>query len=246
MSKEDTSGRPKKIRMLKIIPLACVFCILCFLFIYVSSFYRADAVALAATYSDDTVTVQKTEYGWLFDGPSEDRALIFYPGAKVEAESYAPLLHRLSEKGIDVCLVRMPCNLAILGVNKATDVMDMYDYSEWYIGGHSMGGAMAARYASDNPDRLTGLIMLAAYPTSSLSSSLNVISITGSEDGVIDRDNLIEGRVYITGPYTEHVIRGGNHAQFGSYGLQDGDGTSYISTRDQIEETVSVILCAAG
>lgn len=92
--------------------------------IHVSNYYHPDATALAAMNSDETVAVTQTGYGWLFDGPSEDTAIIFYPGAKVDARSYAPLLHNLAAKGVDVCLVDMPLRFAINDINAADKVMN--------------------------------------------------------------------------------------------------------------------------
>ena len=109
--------------------------------------------------------VEKTEYGWFLDGPSEENALIFYPGAKVEETAYAPILHRFAEEGMDVCLVKMPFRLAFFGISKASDVMAQYEYENWYIGGHSLGGAMSAVYAADHGDELKGIVLLAAYAT---------------------------------------------------------------------------------
>ena len=75
--------------------------VICFL-LYAEQYYHADQSALSALESDDTVSVSKTDYGWLFDGPSENDALIFYPGAKVEETAYAPLLHLLAKEGMAV------------------------------------------------------------------------------------------------------------------------------------------------
>ena len=96
--------------------------------IYTGQYYRADALALSALKSDEQVTVTPAEDGWLFDGPSETDALIFYPGGKVEETAYAPLLHRLAADGMDVFLVKMPFRLAVFGVNKARDVMQRGSY----------------------------------------------------------------------------------------------------------------------
>ena len=133
--------------------------------IYVNTYYHADESAGAFLVSDEQVRVEKTEYGWFLDGPSEENALIFYPGAKVEETAYAPILHRFAEEGMDVCLVKMPFRLAFFGISKASDVMAQYEYENWYIGGHSLGGAMSAVYAADHGDELKGIVLLAAYAT---------------------------------------------------------------------------------
>lgn len=210
--------------------------------VYTGQYYRADARALAALQSDETVSVVPIEDGWLFDGPSETDALIFYPGGKVEETAYAPLLHRLAADGMDVFLVKMPFRLAVFGVNKARDVMQHGTYAHWYIGGHSLGGAMAASYAAAHADELSGVVLLAAYPTKPLDESLRVISIYGTEDGVLNRAKLAEGEQYLPQTHESCVIEGGNHAQFGNYGVQSGDGEAAISSEEQQRVSEAAIL----
>ena len=216
-------------------------------FAYVSVYYRADEAALGFMNSDESVAVTETRYGWLFDGPSEDAALIFYPGGKVEEKAYAPLLHALATQGLDACLVKMPFRLAVLHGNAAEDVLKAHGYTEWYIGGHSLGGAMAAMYAADHGSDFSGVILLAAYPSQKLPDTLTEIQLIGSEDRIINRDKVKQGQAYAPPHCVEYTIEGGNHAQFGSYGVQRGDGTAAISAEEQIQETVRVImesLCA--
>ena len=122
--------------------------------------YYSAADVDAFLQSDDTVTVSEIREGRLFDGPGERDALIFYPGAKVEAAAYAPLLRKLAENGVDCFLVEMPLGLAIFGVNKADRLLKRYDYDRWYLAGHSLGGAMAAQYAAKHADALSGLFLL--------------------------------------------------------------------------------------
>ena len=235
----------KKVSQHKIIRLsilALTFILGAAAFIYLSIDYRADDYALKMLQSDELVTISETDYGWLFDGPGEDSALIFYPGAKVEPHAYAPLLHKLAARGLDVCLVDMPLELALLGINKADSVVSMYSYEHWYIGGHSMGGAMAAIYASEHPDSLDGVILFAAFPTKPLNDSMTEILLVGSNDGIIRWNKIEEGRQYAPSDYVEYVIEGGNHALFGSYGEQRGDGIASISADEQTDRSVDVII----
>lgn len=225
------------------IPTLIVIVVLAAVFLaYTADYYRADAEAEAALTSDAAVQISRTGYGWYFDGPSEETALIFYPGAKVEETAYAPLLRRLAEEGMDVCLVKMPFHLAFFGLNKASDVMDQYSYEDWYIGGHSLGGAMAAEYAASHGEQLDGLILLAAYPTKALDSSLMEISIYGSEDTVLNMKKVVSGRSYAPANYAEFEIEGGNHARFGSYGIQKGDGTAAITEDEQQRRATELII----
>ena len=147
---------------------------------------------------------------------------------------------------MDVCLVQMPLRMAFLAQNKATGIMEAYTYEHWYIGGHSLGGAVAANYAAAYGDRLTGLILLAAYPTHTIDSSVQILSIYGSEDGVLNRDRVEAGKAYVQGPYSEYVIDGGNHAQFGNYGIQRGDSPARLTSEEQQALTAAYILKGIG
>lgn len=189
------------------------------------------------------VMVTVTDNGYFYDGPGEDTALIFYPGAKVEDIAYAKLLKEIAAQGVDCFLVHMPCNFAFLGMNRADDVMENNHYEHWYLAGHSLGGAMAANYAAENAQKLDGLILLGAYPTKDLSaSSLKVLSVYGSEDLVVNRDKIESGRALVPQGYTEYCIKGGNHAQYGNYGEQKGDGTATISAEEQRTITTEQII----
>ena len=164
--KERQKMRKKRRHLKWIIPVLAVLLLAGGFLIYTADIYHAQPEAISAMESDGSVSVSQTDYGWLFDGPSKDSALIFYPGAKVEARAYACFLHRLASEGMDVCLVQMPFHLALFGMNKADQVMEEHSYDSWYIGGHSLGGAAAAMYASEHGDKLSGIVLLAAYPTS--------------------------------------------------------------------------------
>ncbi len=209
---------------------------------YVNDYYHVTDKNTALS-DTDNVQVAETDFGYSFDGPGEDNALIFYPGAKVEDLAYADLLKRLAAEGVDCFLVHMPCNLAFLGMNKATEVMEEYNYDNWYLAGHSLGGAMAASYAADNSGRLDGLIFLAAYSTKNLSDTdLKILSVYGSEDKVVNMEKIEQGRELMPGDYEEFCISGGNHAGFGAYGEQSGDGTATVSGDEQKAQTVTKII----
>lgn len=211
--------------------------------VYVSIYYRADETVKEYLASETgTVMLSETNYGWFLDGPSDENAMVFYPGGKVDEKAYIPLLYRFAEEGMDVCLVKMPFHLAVFGIDKADEVMPQYDYENWYIGGHSLGGAMGAAYAAGHADELRGVVLFAAYATKKLDDSLKEIVIYGSEDGVLRLSKLREGRQFAPKRYFEHVIEGGNHALFGNYGEQEGDGTGLISAQEQQAETVRVVM----
>lgn len=149
---------------------------------------------------------------------------VFYPGGKVEYTAYAPLMLALAERDILCVLVEMPLNLAVLDMGAAEGIPEQYTEVEtWYIGGHSLGGSMAASYAAEHTEEYAGLVLLAAYSTAEI-SDMDVISLYGSEDGVLNREKYQEYRSNLPESTVETVIEGGNHAGFGSYGFQEGDG----------------------
>lgn len=207
--------------------------------IYAMDSYLPDSEAYEALKTDEQVAVTDTGYGWYFDGPSED-ALIFYPGAKVAPEAYAPLLRGLAQDEMDVALVKMPLNFAFLGLNRADTVMKEHTAQRWFIGGHSLGGAMAANYAASH-ENLQGLILLAAYATKPLPEGLTEILLYGSEDSVVSIQKIEDGRAFAPADYHEFCIDGGNHAQFGSYGIQSGDGEARLSREQQQTMTILTI-----
>lgn len=209
---------------------------------YVNDYYRAEEYVNAYLQSSETVTVTNEENIVFLDGSGTENALIFYPGAKVEYTAYVPLFYELAEQGIDCFVVKMPGNLAFLGMNKAEGIMAEYEYENWYLSGHSLGGAMAANYVADNGDEFDGLVLLAAYATKALPEHLSVLSIYGSEDRVVNMDSVEAGREYVPADYTELCIEGGNHAWFAYYGEQDGDGTASITREEQQEKTVTAIV----
>lgn len=211
--------------------------------VYVGDYYRADENALAALTSVDDISVTQQGDIWVFAPEQPMAGLIFYPGGKVEATAYAPLLQKLAELGVLCVLTEMPCNLAVLDMNAADGIAEQFpEVSSWYIGGHSLGGAMAASYAAKHADALEGLVLLAAYSTADLTDSgLRVFSAYGSEDGVLNREKYESDRDDLPQDTTELVIDGGCHAGFGSYGAQDGDGAPLISSEEQQEQTADAI-----
>ena len=147
-------------------------------------------------------------------------------------------------EGVLCVLVEMPFNLAVFDINAADGIQEQYPgIEDWYIGGHSLGGSMAASYVADHVDEYEGLILLGSYSTADLSDTdLDVLSIYGSEDKVLNREKYDENKSNLPDDFCEVVIEGGCHAYFGMYGAQDGDGTPTVSNSEQIVITVENII----
>ena len=229
--------------VLAILLIAVLSCIAAFV-AYVNIYYHAEPVAVQALASVEPISVYELRDGVTVFAPEEPLVgFIFYPGGKVEHTAYAPLLHACAERQILCVLIRMPCNLAVLNASGADGIQEQFpEIGHWYIGGHSLGGAMAASYAADHVNKLDGLVLLAAYSTQDLSQSgLAVLSVYGSEDGVLDMEKYEQYRTNLPTDVAEVVIDGGCHAGFGHYGTQDGDGIPEISSDEQIARTVDEI-----
>ena len=204
--------------------------------VYVGDYYHADDTALAAMEPTDTVAVRRLEDGDIACVPGDPRVgLVFYPGGKVQAEAYAPLMQDLADRGFLCVIVCMPFNLAVLDANGADGVQERFPaVRRWILMGHSLGGVMAAGYLDGRAQSWDGLVLLGAYSTADLSDDgVTVLSITGDSDGVLDRRAAADNEGNLGTGARELVIPGGNHAQFGSYGPQDGDGEAGLSPEEQ-------------
>lgn len=211
---------------------------------YVNDYYRADLGAISAFSSDNSIKRETLHDGTIVYKPENAEAgFIFYPGGKVEYTAYIPLMEELSKKGIMCVLLKMPFNLAVLDVNGAEGIKDMFPETEnWYLGGHSLGGSMAATYLADNVEAFAGLVLLGSYSTSDLSGeNVKVLSVFGSEDKVMNKEKYEENKINLPVEFSEEIIDGGCHTYFGMYGEQEGDGTPTIENEEQIQKTAESI-----
>ena len=236
-------SHPRLCIALAVVLAAVLICAAAFA-VYANIYYHAEPAAVQAMATDSSVSVYELRDGVTVFAPDEPSAgLILYPGGKVEHTAYAPLLRACAERGVLCVLIRMPFHLAVFNINGANGIPEQFPNIEhWYLGGHSLGGAMAASYAADHADELDGLVLLAAYSTRDLTGSgLAVLSVYGSEDGVLDLEKYEQYRSNLPADTSEVVIDGGCHAGFGRYGAQNGDGTPTISSDKQIDRTAGEI-----
>jgi pimeloyl-ACP methyl ester carboxylesterase len=202
------------------------------------------AQALASLQGSERVAVM--EGRWIIFQPvgePKPTGFVFYPGGLVDARAYAPQALAIAERGYPVVIVPMPLNLAVFGINRANDVMAAFpEIEQWVIGGHSLGGAMAANYTRNHPGAVDGLVFWAAFPADndSLADQLDLVaySIYGTLDGLATPEE-VRGAASLLPPSATFIpIEGGNHAQFGWYGDQSGDNPATISRAEQQSITV--------
>jgi hypothetical protein len=203
--------------------------------------------ALAALQSDSQVRVETKP--WLIFRPVAEEpivGLILYPGGRVDPRAYAPAAWAIAAEGYLVVIVPMPLNLAFFGPNRAVEVLAAFpEVERWAIGGHSLGGAMAARFAHRQPSAVHGLVLWASYPAASDNLSaqeLAVVSIYGTRDGLTTEEKIAASRPLLPAETRWVAIAGGNHAQFGWYGPQRSDNSATISRQAQQQEVIAATL----
>ena len=231
-----TTVKNKALKRAAIVLLVLVVLLAGGFYIYTLDYYRADGDVTAVIAQDDITITHQNGLTIFLPVPEEDlkTALIFYPGGKVENTAYAPMLTKLAREGLTCVLTEMPFNLAVFRINAADAVYGLLpDIEHWYISGHSLGGAMASSYVGKNTDLLDGLILLGAYPVNE--AELPTLAVYGSEDIKLDTSKL-------AGVENIVDIMGGNHAYFGNYGEQKGDGTAAITREQQQDQTVLAIM----
>lgn len=172
--------------------------------------------------------------------------LVYYQGGLVETASYLPFAMSLAEEGVRVFIPKMPLNLAILNQDAFDDFKELFDDDlPVLLAGHSLGGASATLFLSGHDVTIDGFILLGSYPASSADLSnetFSVLSITASNDDGLDMENYNARKALLPSDTVYAEIVGGNHAQFGHYGAQRGDGEATISREEQQAKTVLLII----
>jgi hypothetical protein len=189
---------------------------------------------------------------------------VFYPAGLIDPHAYIEPLSSFAKsgKGHKVVIVKMPGNLAVMDPNQGAWIYDHFpDVEQWVIGGHSLGGVMACATIQKYPDFFKGLVLMASYPETNTNLSQwegSVLSLRGQFDDLVDslqvasHQGLLPTPFWISSPENYppgdspktvyYTIPGGNHAQFGKYGPQEGDGAPGISLVEQYETVSQMML----
>ena len=244
----ENSKKFHKKKLVAGIVLLVLFALILTCGIYLSDYYKADFSEIERVLGkSENQLYEKSliKEGTLCFLPKAGAktGFVFYPGGKVQYNAYEPLLAKIAEKGIACFLVKMPFNLAVFNINGAEEVLNQFpEIENWFIGGHSLGGSMAASFLGKNQFDIKGLILLASYSTVDFSEvDIKLLSIFGSEDKVLNLEKYALYKENFPKTASEIIIQGGNHAGFGFYGNQEGDGTATISNTEQIEKTAELI-----
>lgn len=243
--KEQKKENPKNYKKYFFVGIIILFLgMFSFTFIWLIDSYEAKELAESSIISDENISVTYGDFITFKPKEEVDKGFILYPGAKVEAKAYSYLAREIAKRGYQVVVVDMPLNIAFLSQNKAQEVILKYpNIKHWFIGGHSMGGVAACNFASSS-NEIDGIVLLASYPSneSLKNSNKRVLSIWGTKDGVLNFEHLLSSKENLPKDTTYVEIEGGNHAQFGDYGKQKGDGEAAIDTKEQVDLTVDNIV----
>ncbi len=203
--------------------------------------------AIAALESDEMVMV--TQESWLIFSPTQTSpttGLIFYPGGRIDPRGYAHLMRTIAAEGYIVVLPEMPINMAPFSPDIADEIIAHYsDIDKWVIGGHSVGGTMAAQYTGKHPEAIGGLAIWASYPadnTDLSSLGIPVLSIYGSRELRVN-DSSVAERKHLLPEDTRYIrIEGGDHHQFGSYEINPEDHLATTSRESQQQQIIQATL----
>ena len=211
--------------------------------------------ALDALASDDLVTV--AEDPWLTFTPAGQQpevGFIFYPGGRIDPRGYASLMHVIAAHGYLVVVPEMPINMAAFDPNAADEIIAANpQIQRWVIGGHSVGGVMAAQYTERHRDLIAGLTIWAAYPAGNADLSdadLPVVLIYGSLDPAANDSKVAERKDLLPADTVYVRIEGGGHHQFGAYQIEPDEHQAAIPRADQhaqiLEATLDLLAGIAG
>ncbi|WP_243494473.1 alpha/beta fold hydrolase [Priestia aryabhattai] len=188
----------------------------------------------------------KYENDWIiFNSKNNNQVgIVLYPGAKVEPEAYSYYGKQLAKQGYLVAIPNVNFNFALFDSNKAQEIIDAHSsIQKWVVGGHSLGGVTASKFAYNHPKEIDGVFLLGSYPdegTDFSNKNLPMLSIYGEKDGLSTVEKIEDTKHLLSQQTTMHEIKGGNHGQFGIYGAQKGDSKSSISVKRQQNEMVRV------
>ena len=201
-----------------------------------------------STIEEEGLTLVKKRFGHLLqkkDG-NEKLGIIFYPGGRILPMAYLPILKQIALKGFPVYLVKMPLNMAIFDYKRAIKIIDKHlEFNAWVIGGHSLGGAMAVHLVKRVPHKFKGVFLWGAYPSSKDDISdikVPVLTVFGNCDGVTTIEKIDECRHLFPTHAQWECLDGGNHAQFGCYGIEKKDKPAQLSQSSQHLKVANITL----
>ena len=195
--------------------------------------------------ADSNVTVERAYGGYVVgdaDPEIERVGVVFYPGGRVAPDAYLPSAARITTRAnVTVVVPKMRANLAFFSQGRADAVIAGEPQIErWIVGGHSLGGAMACRYAGANDGRVDGLLLVGAYCDRPV-TGMPALSVVGTRDAVLNRDRFDETESNLPDDRRIARIEGMNHSQAGWYAGQSGGQPATITTPEAHRRLATVV-----
>lgn len=193
----------------------------------------ADRAAADEVFANPNVTVTDTPTSVIL-APTDDAGdtgLVFVPGARVDPYAYLfKLAGTVERTGVTVVITKPVLNLAILDRRPlSTFTAAAPDVSTWFVGGHSIGGVRACMLADD--PAVAGLVLFGSYCAAVPErAELRVLSLSGSADGLSTPEEIAATANLLPADTRFVELEGANHARFGDYGVENGDGVATMST----------------
>lgn len=222
-------------RVVAIVLVVAVLAVVGILF-YSNTVMRGDRTAALEAWENPAVTITSTDHSIVMSpaGEATGAGLVFIPGAKVDPYAYLYKLSGIVEQsGATVVITKPTLNLAFFDTRPLSVFeADAPDVTRWFVGGHSLGGVRACQLAGT--DGTVGLVLFGSYCANDLSGSgLEVLSIAGSNDGLSTPAKIDEAKHLLPASTNFVQIEGLNHAGFGDYGHQSGDGVSTLTDAEE-------------
>lgn len=209
-----------------VVVLAVVF------LVYANIVMQGTRSAALQVWRDDRVAVRDVGDSVVMTptGSDDGRGIVFIPGAKVDPYAYMATFRQVVASGTTVVITKPTLNLAFFDTRPlSTFEAHAPSVRTWAVGGHSLGGVRACQLAQD----ADGLLLLGSYCANDVARSyIDVLSVSGSRDGLSTPDKVAAARHLLPTTATSVEIEGANHADFGAYGDQPGDRTATISRAD--------------
>lgn len=252
MSINKTQPKPEKKRRWLWVATAVILIGLLLVGINWATYARPPLPAAVAAL-ESNVLVEVAQDPWLTFTPAQTvptTGFIFYPGGRIDPQGYAPLMQAIAAEGYQIVVPEMPINMAVFQPNIADEIMAAYpEIDQWAIGGHSVGGTMAAQYTHEHPELIDGLVIWASYPADNADLSdfnLPVALIYGSLDPRVNADAVM-ARQHLLPPDTVYTqIEGGDHHQFGAYKIEPEEHFATIAADDQQQQIIQATLNLLG
>lgn len=231
-------------RMIRVLIIVVIFAGVG-VYIYADDYYRPSLTAEEALTSGSGITYEELGGDLVFTPLNPEGGVVIYPGGRVSERAYGYLGRKIASLGYKTVIIKAPLKLSILSNYAAEPYVADEKIKDWVIVGHSLGGVSASRFVKKNPEKIKGLVLLAAYPDGSTDLSLSrfkIFSLVGDKDLIIDYDQLSEAQKRLPKLTYGQIIRGGNHSSFANYGAQDGDSLADIGYEEQQQFVLDAVV----